>query len=355
MPQPFYKHSRNTWYLEVDGKQHNLGPDREEAFALYHELMVAHGQGKLGRNPKASQLVLAYLSWAKNPKHMKSTTYEWYKYHLDLFLAHRSAKVKLRDFTISEVEDWLDDDYGHVGVTTRGHGIRCIKRVFNWAEKRKKIGDNPLRHLERPTIRSRQGKTMSDEQWEAFYTDVAEADDQPFLALITVLRLTGCRITEFKQIQAKWFDRKARFWVFPDADDDDAHECSKKLLGRRVPLDDVSFAISEQAANLHPDGRMFQPKKSFEWKNSNVNRRCKRFSDRLGFRIYPYMLRHTFATNALERGVNVLVLKDLMGHKDLTMLSQVYAHVEEKKKLLADSQNKVIEGDIALRKLPKVS
>lgn len=42
MPKPFFKNSRNRWYVEIDGKQHNLGPDEESANELYHELMVAH-------------------------------------------------------------------------------------------------------------------------------------------------------------------------------------------------------------------------------------------------------------------------------------------------------------------------
>ena len=27
-PKPWYRKSRNVWYVEIDGKQHNLGPDR---------------------------------------------------------------------------------------------------------------------------------------------------------------------------------------------------------------------------------------------------------------------------------------------------------------------------------------
>jgi hypothetical protein len=33
VPKPFYRKSRDTWYVEVDGRQINLGKDREPLFS----------------------------------------------------------------------------------------------------------------------------------------------------------------------------------------------------------------------------------------------------------------------------------------------------------------------------------
>jgi hypothetical protein len=38
-PRPWFRNSRRLWYVEIDGKQHNLGADRAQAFQRYHELM----------------------------------------------------------------------------------------------------------------------------------------------------------------------------------------------------------------------------------------------------------------------------------------------------------------------------
>jgi len=42
--------------------------------------------------------------------------------------------------------------------------------------------------------------------------------------------------------------------------------------------------------------------------------------------IYPHMLRHTFAVNALLKGVDIYLLKELMGHSDITMTAR-YLHL----------------------------
>jgi site-specific recombinase XerD len=43
-------------------------------------------------------------------------------------------------------------------------------------------------------------------------------------------------------------------------------------------------------------------------------------------RVYPHMLRHTFAVNALVRGVDIYLLQQLMGHSDITMTVR-YLHL----------------------------
>ena len=38
-PKPFFRKTRNRWTVQLHGKQVNLGPDRDEAFRRYYELM----------------------------------------------------------------------------------------------------------------------------------------------------------------------------------------------------------------------------------------------------------------------------------------------------------------------------
>jgi hypothetical protein len=43
-PQPFFRKDRQLWYVQIDGKQHKLGPDEEPSWQLYYELMAARAK-----------------------------------------------------------------------------------------------------------------------------------------------------------------------------------------------------------------------------------------------------------------------------------------------------------------------
>jgi integrase/recombinase XerD len=44
-------------------------------------------------------------------------------------------------------------------------------------------------------------------------------------------------------------------------------------------------------------------------------------------RVHPHLLRHSFATWALTRGMNPVQLAQIMGHSSLAMIQNIYAHL----------------------------
>ena len=80
-PKPFFKEGRGLWYVEIDRKQHNLGSDRDAAFARYHELMKK--KPKPVDNTMALGVVDTFFGWVKDNKSPR--TIEWYERHLTAF------------------------------------------------------------------------------------------------------------------------------------------------------------------------------------------------------------------------------------------------------------------------------
>jgi site-specific recombinase XerD len=44
-------------------------------------------------------------------------------------------------------------------------------------------------------------------------------------------------------------------------------------------------------------------------------------------RVYPHLLRHSFATWQISRGMNPIQLAQILGHSSLTMIQAVYSHL----------------------------
>ena len=58
-----------------------------------------------------------------------------------------------------------------------------------------------------------------------------------------------------------------------------------------------------------------------------------------------YAFRHSFATHALERGVDSVTVAILMGHSDPSMLAKVYQHLTQNPTFMLEQAKKAAARD----------
>jgi integrase len=69
----------------------------------------------------------------------------------------------------------------------------------------------------------------------------------------------------------------------------------------------------------HPDGHLIHP--------DTITRRFNRLVDAAGVpRIRLHDVRHTYATLALDNGVDVKIVSDRLGHANMNVTTQIYTH-----------------------------
>ncbi len=368
-PKPWFRPSRNTWFVTFDGKQINLGSDKEAAFARYKELL-ARPQPVQTTSDALAAIIDAFLEWTQ--KHRSPDTYEWYRYRLQRFI-ERHADLRACDLQPYHVQQWVDSY--ELSQTSRRNYLRSVKRCIKWAVAQGHLRNNPIQHLEVPNAESKEVLITADEYQKL----LSFVPDGPFRDLIEVTWETGCRPQESLRVDARHFDAKHQRWVFPRA------ESKGKKAPRVVYLSDAAAAITKRLVNAHPDGRLFRNSKGAPWTTDAVNCGFDRLRIRMGKAVIRhrretmpveaieelaatfkttrrvkgrvvektdadlrfeakqkllairaselipryslYALRHSWATRALQSGTDSLTVAILMGHADPSTLARVYQHL----------------------------
>lgn len=318
--KPYKRRGRLQWYVDIDRKTYPLGTNQAEAFAKFADLI----KGKLPANDKTpiTTIIERYLAWVAD--NLKPATHTGYKSHLDKFV--KVAKgLTVATIKRHHIVDHVDKAYKGQSTTYQHNAYVALSACFNWAINRELMVTNPVKGAKRPKAKTR-AVYLKPEQWTALVAAVKPTD--PFADLIHFMYETGVRTKEARIVAARHWDRKTHLVL-------DIDESKGETEQRVIRLNERAREIVKRLALKHPDGPLLRNKIGKPWRKNTVVCRCDKLSERLGFRLKAYYLRHTFATNALIRGVDPMVVGKLMGHKDASMVYKVYGHHTDDEELLA--------------------
>ena len=325
--QPWYRPSRDTFYVTIRGKQHNLATnDEEEAWRRFHALMTKldDGPGALTNPTTVAELLALFAEWSE--RHCERSTYDWYRHYLDSFLKSIKPSMPAEKLKPHHVTRWLDSN-PQWGVSGQRAAIGTLKRAINWSVGEGYLEVSPITKVRKPRA-ARRESILTESQRKLI---VDEASDQQFRDLVELSVETGVRPQEVRSVEARHFDPENAVWVFPS----DEHKTGDRTGQPRVVyLTPKAVEITTRLAKANPDGPLCRNSVGAPWTSNAVRCRLRRLRLRLAGKLpadlCAYLFRHTYATEALEHGVDPVTLAELMGHKDATMVSKVYQHVRLK-------------------------
>jgi integrase len=325
-PKPWYRPNRGVWYVTIDGRQHNLGPDREEAARRYHELM-ARPQPKKVAAGSVVAVIDAFLDWCQ--KHREPATYEWYRSRLQLFVKSIPPDLKTSMLRPFHVQQWVDG-FGGLSSGSKRNYCRAVQRAMHWAEQQGYIDRSPVAHMEKPAAGKRDTVVTKDE----FDRILAHTPDRPFRDLLIVTWETGCRPQESLIVEARHVDLPNARWVFPPKEE------KMGRVPRIVYLTETAMEITERLLLQHPEGPLFHNTRGRPWTTDAVNCRFAKLSRKLGKRYCLYVFRHTWMNRLLTSGVDALTVAVLAGHSDPSTLAKTYQHLSQNPDYLRSAARK---------------
>jgi integrase len=306
--KPWFRKGRG-WYVKLNGQQIQLAgvddPLKVAVGALAGiQIAPAQIQYRALTVPELCELFLRAIDGAVAPK-----SHNWYVGHLSGFATmHRALPV--RNLKPHHLTDWLKSHPTWNGSTRRG-AITAVKRAFSWATQQGYIAASPLAYFARPKMGVRSLAPAAD-----IAAIIKAVRSAATLAFVTALAETGARPGELATATADGFNANAGTLTV-----------TGKSGKRVLMLNAAALQLVAELAGRHPTGLLFRTPRGKPWESTTIYQTFRRLRDQTGVKgVTAYSFRHAYATQAIARNVNPILLAGLMGHKDLKMIQQVYCH-----------------------------
>ena len=276
----------------------------------------------------------------------------WYKKAAEILLPDINKKfgdLKLSEITIDDLF-YIQTFLGDSMTTTSCNSIMShINTILTDAYKLNMIDYNPMiaiKSIKRtePKARDTIHRALSDAEQKAFFEN---AKSSSYINLYKFLINTGVRIGEAGALLPQDIDKDyihiRRTLTETDAGVEIGKDTKTKAGRRNIPLNDTIRAIikAEKEHNkeiwddriIYPDKPIFRSVEGQLLRtptiNSDVLKVCT--AARID-KITLHSFRATFCTNAIDAGVPMKVVQELMGHASISMTADLYGHAKEERK-----------------------
>jgi integrase/recombinase XerD len=212
------------------------------------------------------------------------------------------------------------------GKSTRtiARAVSAIRSFYKFLLRDGAIKTNPLLEIETPKFKPPIPRVLSEEEMLKLLK--LPADQKLALRDATVLELlyaTGLRVSELIALKKSDLDMEAGFLI----------ASGKRSKERIVPIGTYAREVIKMyLEKMKPKGIfLFPNRKGKPMTRQAIWKLIRKYGLLLEQgKLYPHMLRHTFATHLLEGGADLRSVQLLLGHEDIST-TQIYTHVDRKR------------------------
>ena len=228
-----------------------------------------------------------------------------YKIQINLLIRH-FGDIDIDTITNLDLKNYLIEKGSHLKPSSLGQRIRALRAFFRWATDEGYCERNPAAKLKEPREGSHIPKALTEEDTEM----LRESCQTPLEhAVVEFAYTTGCRIGEIYGLNRQdinwdnksvivtgkgnkqrevYFNMKCFIWL-------------RKYLSQRKDSDPALFVTIRDPHRMSI---------------ATLRRIVKKVAAQsdVETKVYPHILRHTYATHLLNRGAPMEVVQELMGH-----------------------------------------
>jgi site-specific recombinase XerD len=276
--------------------------------------------------PYQSNIPDCYMVYmvAKKIEGMSPESMKTYNFYLTDFFEHINRPFE--QVTTNDIRIYLYETQKRTGVSNRTlDGKRLVINTFmDWCWKEGYIPNNPCASIKPIKFEEKPREPLSNMELEIVRDACENYRDK---AMIELFYSTGCRLSEMVNLKISDIDFASKeVHLFGKGSKHRTSYLNAKaeymlkkyfeLERSKESISDSVFVIFRKPYNGMHKGAIYARVKAIQ-KRSGIERS-----------LFPHLLRHTMATDALNRGMNVAEVKEILGHEklDTTMIYAKISH-----------------------------
>ena len=283
---------------------------------------------------KVEEILEQYISYILIEKGLSNKTVEAYTSDIHFFidfLEENQISTNIEDIKDVLILKYIIHIKKRLKASSRARHLISLKGLFNFALSEKKIKKNPVQNINLPKIGDKLPSFLSISEVNKLLNtpDLKKKNSIRDSAMLELLYASGLRVSELINIKLYDINLDAGYIrVF-----------GKGSKERFVPIG--KFAIEKNMSYLKHTRKLFLKKRNSDYlflssRGNKLTRQgvwklLKKYVEKAKItkNVTPHTLRHSFATHLLEGGADLITVKTMLGHSDISS-TQIYTHISKK-------------------------
>lgn len=285
--------------------------------------------------PKKASTILLSKFHKEYHKYAQSKMSSNYLRTIDL--SFRTLMKYTGDIPIHSLSARLLDQFISFTMARTQHGAsayyRTLKAAFSKAVVWEYLESNPMKLIKAPKIPKSIPVFITIEEFKLIE---ANTPDQTLRNIFITAFNTGMRLSELVNMKWEWINEKENLIQIKNS----KSFTTKSKKERIIPINSkVRAALNTQMIKQNSK-YVFTNKIGMKFNQDYLTKSFKKVIRKLNLndKIHFHSLRHSFASNLVQKGVSLYVVKELLGHEDLTT-TQIYSHLQSEN--LRDAVNSI--------------
>ena len=284
-----------------------------------------------------NKLIDQFILFIKNERKFSNHTIRSYKFDIqefNEFLNSYDSKLDFNDIDRSAIQFFIQK-LSKKGLSdkTLQRKVSSIKSFYRFLLENSHIKSNVSDLIPIPKSSKKLPNLLSKKEIINLMKlpDLSTYDGERDKSILEIFYSTGIRISELIKIKIDNIDlNKKLIKVFGKGNKERYVIIGKEALNSLVDYLKIRSKITDENNSfLYPS---FKKNSLMHISEKKIYNSVKKYLMMISNneKLSPHSLRHSFATHLLENGADLMSVKDLLGHKDLSS-TQIYTHVSIEK------------------------